>query len=115
MPPANWEALRNERTVATGLWKALRRAGFQGKRFHITRVISPSMGFAFQRWLAHQRVHRFVESRTAFHQGQFDEYVDQAPIEGLDRLTLNNNNQDGSLCSQYLTCRPSTKGHPALE
>jgi len=34
---------------------------------------------------------------------KFDEYVDQSPIEGLDRLTLNNNVQDESLASQYLT------------
>lgn len=34
---------------------------------------------------------------------KFDEFVDQAPIEGLDRLTLNNNKQDHSLQSQFLT------------
>lgn len=34
---------------------------------------------------------------------KFDEYVDQAPIAGLDRLTLNNNKQDHSLLSQALT------------
>lgn len=33
---------------------------------------------------------------------KFDEYVDQAPIAGLDGLTLNNNKQDASLLSQYL-------------
>jgi len=34
---------------------------------------------------------------------KFDEYVDQNPVEGLDRLTLNNNKQDGALVSQSLT------------
>ncbi|MBM4014840.1 MAG: hypothetical protein FJ293_07740 [Planctomycetes bacterium] len=34
---------------------------------------------------------------------KFDEYVEQDPIVGLDRLTLNNNKQDTSLVSQYLT------------
>ncbi len=34
---------------------------------------------------------------------KFDEYVEQAPIEGLDGLTLNNNKQDRALVSQYLT------------
>ncbi|MFM1941441.1 MAG: hypothetical protein RI897_423 [Verrucomicrobiota bacterium] len=34
---------------------------------------------------------------------KFDEFVEQAPVEGLDRLTLNNNKQDASLASQYLT------------
>ncbi|MDG1892743.1 MAG: CotH kinase family protein [Verrucomicrobiota bacterium] len=34
---------------------------------------------------------------------KFDEYVDQSPIDGLDRITLNNNKQDQSLASQYLT------------
>ena len=36
---------------------------------------------------------------------KFDEYVDQDPIAGLDRLTLNNNKQDHSLLSQALTYR----------
>jgi spore coat protein CotH len=35
----------------------------------------------------------------------FDEYVELAPIKGLDALTLNNNKQDGSLVSQLLTYR----------
>jgi len=34
---------------------------------------------------------------------KFDEYVDQDPIVGLDRLTLNNNKQDDSLLSQSMT------------
>ena len=34
---------------------------------------------------------------------KIDEYVDQQPIDGLDRLTLNNNKQDRALVSQYLT------------
>ncbi len=33
---------------------------------------------------------------------KFDEYQDQAPIPGLDGLTLNNNKQDSSLLSQLL-------------
>lgn len=33
---------------------------------------------------------------------KFDEYVDQKPIKGLNRLTLNNNKQDRSLTSQVL-------------
>ncbi len=34
---------------------------------------------------------------------KFDEYVDQEPSVGFDRLTLNNNKQDPSRLSQYLT------------
>ena len=34
---------------------------------------------------------------------KFEEYVKQEPIDGLDRLTLNNNNQDAGRVSQYLT------------
>lgn len=34
---------------------------------------------------------------------KFDEYVDQAPVDGLERLTLNNNRQDRALVSQALT------------
>ena len=34
---------------------------------------------------------------------KFKEYVKQDPVDGLDRLTLNNNNQDAGRISQYLT------------
>ena len=34
---------------------------------------------------------------------KFDEFVDQDPIKGLSRLTLNNNKQDGAQVSQLLT------------
>lgn len=45
---------------------------------------------------------------------KFDEYVEQEPIKGLDRLTLNNNKQDASLASQYLTYATFNKaGVPA--
>ena len=36
---------------------------------------------------------------------RFDKYVDQQPIAGLDRLTLNNNKQDMSCLSQHLGYR----------
>ena len=45
---------------------------------------------------------------------KFDEYLDQSPVAGLDRLTLNNNVQDESLASQYLTYKLFNKaGIPA--
>jgi spore coat protein CotH len=34
---------------------------------------------------------------------KFEEYVDQSPVKGLDRLTLNNNNQDPGRICQYLS------------
>lgn len=34
---------------------------------------------------------------------KFDEFVEQSPIKGLNRLTLNNNKQDRALVSQMLT------------
>ena len=34
---------------------------------------------------------------------KFDQYVDQRPVKGIDVLTLNNNKQDTSLVSQFLT------------
>lgn len=34
---------------------------------------------------------------------KFNKYRDQAPVDGLDRLTLNNNNQDPSRVCQYLS------------
>ena len=45
---------------------------------------------------------------------KFDEYEEQDPIEGLSRLTLNNNKQDGSQLSQYLAYRLFRRaGNPA--
>ncbi|HAW00391.1 MAG TPA: hypothetical protein DCX10_01490, partial [Verrucomicrobiales bacterium] len=45
---------------------------------------------------------------------KFDEYRKQSPVEGLDRITLNNNIQDESLASQYLTYKLFNKaGIPA--
>jgi spore coat protein CotH len=45
---------------------------------------------------------------------KFDEYWKQSPVEGLDRITLNNNVQDESLASQYLTYKLFNKaGIPA--
>ena len=34
---------------------------------------------------------------------KFDEYLDQDPVKGISRLTLNNNKQDATQMSQYLT------------
>jgi spore coat protein CotH len=45
---------------------------------------------------------------------KFDEYWKQSPVDGLDRITLNNNVQDESLASQYLTYKLFNKaGIPA--
>jgi spore coat protein CotH len=45
---------------------------------------------------------------------KFDEYLEQSPVQGLDRITLNNNVQDESLASQYLTYKLFNKaGIPA--
>ena len=45
---------------------------------------------------------------------KFDEFKQQEPVKGLSRLTLNNNKQDGSQLSQYLTYRLFRKaGNPA--
>ena len=105
MPPANWEALRNESDRSNGgFGKLFGGQASKEKRFHyyqgditIDGVRIPTVGL---------RTKGFIGSLNPERPSikvKFDEYVDQAPIEGLDRLTLNNNNQDGSLCSQYLT------------
>jgi hypothetical protein len=44
----------------------------------------------------------------------FGEYKKQSPVKGIDRLTLNNNKQDRSLVSQYLTYKLfADTGQPA--
>lgn len=44
---------------------------------------------------------------------KFDEYVDQDPIKGLDRLTLNNNKQDPGRMCQYLSFQMFNKSGTA--
>lgn len=45
---------------------------------------------------------------------KFDEFTEQDPVEGLSRLTLNNNKQDQTQVSQYLTYRLYRRaGNPA--
>ena len=105
MSPANWEALRSESDRSNGgFGRMFGGAPSTEKRFHyfqgditIDGVRIPTVGL---------RTKGFIGSLNPNRPSikvKFDEYVDQAPIEGLDRLTLNNNNQDGSLCSQFLT------------
>jgi len=105
MPPANWEALRNESDRSNGgFGRLFGGQASKEKRFHyyqgditIDGIRIPTVGL---------RTKGFIGSLNPERPSikvKFDEYVDQAPIDGLDRLTLNNNNQDGSLCSQYLT------------
>ena len=105
MPPANWEALRNESDRSNGgFGRLFGGQASKEKRFHyyqgditIDGVRIPTVGL---------RTKGFIGSLNPERPSiklKFDEYVDETPSEGLDRLTLNNNNQDGSLCSQYLT------------
>lgn len=45
---------------------------------------------------------------------KFDEFIDQDPASGLSRITLNNNKQDRSLASQFLTYQLFRRaGNPA--
>ncbi len=116
MLPLDWGKLRKESDRRNGgfgrLFGGSRSAG---NRFNLYKAditidgkIIPSVGI---------RTKGFIGSLNPERPSlkvKFDEYLDQSPVEGLDRLTLNNNVQDESLASQYLTYKLFNKaGVPA--
>jgi len=112
MKPDDWESLRQESGGGRGGFGG----GFGGARVYnqyranitIDGVSIRDVGI---------RTKGFIGSRDPNRPSlkiKFDEYVEQSPVKGLDRLTLNNNKQDGSLASQFLTYKLFNKaGIPA--
>jgi hypothetical protein len=116
MPPADWEKLRKESDRNNGSMSRIFGGGAStGKRFNLYKAdisidgkIIKNIGI---------RTKGFIGSLNPERPSlkvKFNEYVDQSPVDGLDRLTLNNNVQDVSLASQYLTYKLFNKaGIPA--
>ena len=105
MPPSDWEKLRNESDRRNGgFGRLLSGSRSTGSRFNLYKADITLDGSTIKN--VGIRTKGFIGSLNPERPSlkvKFDEYVDQSPIEGLDRLTLNNNLQDESLASQYLT------------
>ena len=116
MLPSDWEKLRRESDRNNRSMSRIFGGGASsGKRFNLYKAdisvdgeIIKNIGI---------RTKGFIGSLNPDRPSlkvKFNEYEDQSPIVGLDRLTLNNNVQDVSLASQYLTYKLFNKaGIPA--
>jgi len=105
LSPSDWEKLRKESDRRNaGFSRLFSGSRSTGNRFNLYKADINIDGSTIKN--VGIRTKGFIGSlnteRPSF-KVKFDEYVDQSPIEGLDRLTLNNNVQDESLASQYLT------------
>lgn len=112
----DWDSLRQDSSMGTGGFGRMFGGGNSDeKRFHQYRAEITIDGVTIRD--VGIRTKGFIGSLDQDRPSlkvKFDEYVDQSPIEGLDRLTLNNNKQDGSLASQFLTYKLFNKaGIPA--
>ena len=96
----DWDTLRTQtRSFAEALTKDMPTSPFTYMKGHVTidGVRIENVGIRKKGFLG-----SLSESRPSL-KIKFAEYVDQKPTQGLDRLTLNNNNQDPSRLSQYMT------------
>ncbi|MDP6753859.1 MAG: CotH kinase family protein, partial [Verrucomicrobiota bacterium] len=105
MSPTDWEKLRKESDRRNGGFSRLFSGSRStGSRFNLYKADINIDGKTIKN--IGIRTKGFIGSLNPERPSlkvKFDEYVDQSPIEGLDRLTLNNNVQDESIASQYLT------------
>lgn len=100
IPQDDWDKIRQQaRTFAAALSRKRPESPFEYVRGNVTidGVLIEDVGI---------RKKGFLGSLNAERPSlkiKFEEYVDQSPVEGLDRLTLNNNNQDPGRICQYLS------------
>ena len=116
MLPSDWEKLRKESDRSNASMSRIFGSGASsGNRFNLYKAEISIDGTIIKN--IGIRTKGFIGSLNPERPSlkvKFDEYVDQSPIQGLDRLTLNNNVQDVSLASQFLTYKLFNKaGVPA--
>lgn len=100
LPQKDWDFIRNQsRSFSESLGKEIAESPFEYVKGDVTidgKKIE-DVGIRKKGFLGSLNVERpSLKIR-------FDKYRDQDPVEGLDRLTLNNNNQDPSRVCQYLS------------
>ncbi|MBT7733416.1 MAG: hypothetical protein HN707_00775 [Verrucomicrobia bacterium] len=116
MLPSDWSKLRKESDRGNGGFGRIFGGSSSGaKRFNLYKADITIDGNTISS--VGVRTKGFIGSLNPERPSlkvKFDEYQDQSPVAGLDRLTLNNNVQDESLASQYLTYKLFNKaGIPA--
>ncbi len=100
LPPESWDTIRfQSRDFVSSLNKEEPQSPFEYVKGNITidGVLIENVGIRKKGFIGS------LDSTRPSLKIKFDEYVDQDPIDGLDRLTLNNNKQDPARYSQYLS------------
>ncbi len=102
LPEKDWNALRQQtRSFALSLGKKPAERSYEYFKGHITidGVRIKNVGIRKKGFLGS------LNTRRPSLKIKFREFRKQKPVKGIDRLTLNNNQQDRSLASQYLCYR----------
>jgi spore coat protein CotH len=102
LPAADWDTIRvQSRSFAKSLTKKTAVSPFVYVKGDITidGVLIKGVGIRKKGFLGS------LDTQRPSLKVKFAEYTDQSPVEGLGRLTLNNNKQDPSGLSQYLGYR----------
>lgn len=101
LPADDWESLRRESRDAARVFRGDTVSPFTWRRADIVidGVTVGSVG------VRKKGLFGSLDSATPSLLVDFNRFVDQEPVDGLGRLTLNNNKQDTSLVSQSLAYR----------
>lgn len=100
LPPDSWDEIRfQSRDFTRSLSKESPKSPFKYVKGNVTvdGVLIEDVGIRKKGFLGS------LDSSRPSLKIKFAEYVDQNPIEGIDRLTLNNNKQDPARYCQYLS------------
>ena len=100
LPEADWDALRSQtRAIADSLGKTPSKSPFRYYNGNVTidSVRIENVGIRKKGFIGS------LDNTRPSLKVKFDEFVEQSPAAGFDRLTLNNNKQDKSQLSQYLS------------
>lgn len=101
LPAADWEALRNESRDAGKVFRGDTTSPFTWRRADIVIDGVPIGSVGIRK----KGLFGSLDSATPSLLVDFNRFVDQDPVDGLGRLTLNNNKQDRSLVSQSIAYR----------
>lgn len=101
LPAEDWEALRDESRDAGQVFRGDTASPFTWRRADIVVDGVPIGAVGIRK----KGLFGSLDSATPSLLVDFNRFVDQDPVEGLGRLTLNNNKQDRSLISQSLAYR----------
>lgn len=101
LPADDWEALRSESRDAGKVFRGDTASPFTWRRADIV-IDGVSIGSV---GIRKKGLFGSLDTATPSLLVDFNRFVDQEPVKGLGRLTLNNNKQDTSLISQSMAYR----------